>query len=187
MALFQITVVCNQDLKAINDALKVTTSLNDKRSPLLGISQYLRAIAGGARAAKAVITTGSGSTLVLASNTITITHANVAAADTITIGGVVLTARASGAVANEWNIGANATADGVALAACINSYVPGVLATANTGVVTVTSDVPGEVGNLITLATSKPTAFAFGGGISKLRNGAGALDSASKVYSYGIA
>jgi phage tail sheath gpL-like len=95
---------------------------------------------------------------------IAITHANLTAADTVTIGGVTITARASGAVANEFNIGADATADAVALAAAINastSLAGIVTASASSGTVTLTYTCDARLATNIRLATSDATAFGL--------------------------
>lgn len=102
---------------------------------------------------------------VAATSTITITHANVANADTTTILGQVITAATSGNGTTSWTIGADATADGVAMAACINANTTlskYVTATAAAGVVTLTAVQKGSIGNVFaTSTTSKGTAFAF--------------------------
>ncbi len=97
-----------------------------------------------------------------ATATIRMVHAGLSAADTVTIGGVVITAQAAGAGADEFDIGADATADAVALAAAINassSFNGLVTATSSGENVYLTCQVPGKVGGLITLATSDATAF----------------------------
>lgn len=71
--------------------------------------------------------------------------------DTITVNGVVFTAKTSGATGNQFNIGASVTANAANLVAAINaSTTAGVLnvvsASNVAGVVTFTSVVPGEVG-----------------------------------------
>jgi hypothetical protein len=63
------------------------------------------------------------------------------AAQTCVINGVTITARASGAVANEFNIGADGPATAIALAAAINASVTGGLA----GIVTADISVAGTV------------------------------------------
>lgn len=89
----------------------------------------------------------------------TITFASFAADDTITIAGVTLTAKASGASGPQFNIGVSPTDNGTAAAAAakINSYASFsgiVVATATLAVVTVTAEVPGLIGNAIGLAIS---------------------------------
>lgn len=82
------------------------------------------------------------------------------AGDTVTINGVAFTARASGAVANEYNfVVGDVTATAAALAAAINASVTArilgnVAATSALGVVTFYSLVPGSVGIPTTLTES---------------------------------
>lgn len=106
-------------------------------------------------------------TAVSASTTGTFTG-DPTAADTVTVNGVVFTARASGAVANEYNfVAGNVTATAAALAAAINASVTaGIINTVGAssalGVVTFFSIVPGSVGlNIpITEATANFTVAA---------------------------
>lgn len=97
------------------------------------------------------------------------------AADTITIAGVAFTARASGAVANEFNIGGTVTITAAAAAAAINASVTAgvagcVVASSALGVLTVRSSVPGKVGNAIQVAESM-TNFAWAGAATRLASG----------------
>ncbi len=106
---------------------------------------------------------------VVTNNAATITaNTNVAAAlltsalvhvagDVYTVNGLDFTAAAAdgGATSRTYAVGANATASTAALAAKINDPVigvPGVLASANAGVLTLTADEPGEIA--ITIAAS---------------------------------
>ena len=153
-------------------AQRLVFPAGDGRHAARVLSQYFAGAAGGYRDCKfAVAVETSTSSTTQAANTITITHANVSDGDTITIGGRVITAKTAGANQNEWTIGANATADGVALAACINAHTElksFLSASAASGVVTVTCLVDGLIGKHVTLATSDGTAFAFGGGTGSL-------------------
>jgi hypothetical protein len=112
-------------------------------------------------------------TAVSASTTGTFTGAPTAA-DTITVNGVVFTARASGAVANEFNIGGSVTANAANLAAAINaSTTAGIIntvgATSALGVVTFYAIVPGSAGKNIPITESlgnftlAATTFTTGG------------------------
>lgn len=86
-----------------------------------------------------------------------LTHANIAADDTITIAGVVFTWKASASSESEVTIGANATADGDNLAAKVNAHskLLGILTAANvSGTVTFTYEVPARIAILLLLATS---------------------------------
>jgi hypothetical protein len=165
------------------DAAKQLSAKSPAISVARAIAGITKVLSGGK--GKIYLATDTSSTLVQASNTITITHANLAANDTLTIGGVVLTAKASGATGAQFNIGADATADAVAIVACIIANVPGVTATSALGVVTPKCLTPGVVGNRITMATSKATAFAFGGATGALLNGAGASGTVT-TYQRGV-
>ncbi len=98
-------------------------------------------------------------TAVSASTTGTFT-ADPTAGDTVTVNGVVFTARASGAVANEYNfVAGDVTATAAALAASINaSTTAGIINTVGAssalGVVTFFSIVPGPVGLNIPISES---------------------------------
>lgn len=123
---------------------------------------------------------GDSSDPVAASGSVAITHANVTNGDTVTIGGVVITAATSGNGTSSWTIGANATADAVAMAACINANTTlskYVSASASTGTVTITSLVKGGIGNLIVMSTSDATAFA----LTQLTGGTGGPASAAET------
>jgi hypothetical protein len=89
----------------------------------------------------------------------TITFSSLVADDTVTINGVVFTAKASPSGANQFALGADDTAAAANLAAKINASALAkianvVTATSNGAVVTITCVVPGLVGNLGTLAIS---------------------------------
>jgi phage tail sheath gpL-like len=111
---------------------------------------------------------------------------NPTAADTVTVNGVAFTARASGAVANEYNIGADATANAAALAASINASVTAgivdvVLASSALGVITFKSKQAGKVGNSIVLSESTGN-FTLAGTVL-----AGGTQSTNKTYLFGKA
>lgn len=95
--------------------------------------------------------------------TIAITHANLAADDTVTIGSETFTAKASGASGNnEFNIGASATADGDALIAKINAHpnLLGIVSASNaSGTITLTYACNPRLALHIRLSTSDATAY----------------------------
>lgn len=108
---------------------------------------------------------------VRATGTVTFTGAPTAA-DTVTINGVAFTARASGAVANEFNLSATVGVSAANLAAAINASVTAkiagyVTATALAGVVTITVVEPGLAGNVFTITESmdNTTVVTFAGGL----------------------
>jgi hypothetical protein len=123
-------------------------------------ARLLEAIGSGMRPGEIRVVTGA--VRAVASGTFT---DNPTAADTVTINGVAFTARASGAVANEFNLvsggsnAADAAGNATALAAAINASttakIKGVIkATATLGVVDLECLVPGSLGLLCTLAES---------------------------------
>jgi hypothetical protein len=136
---------------------------SNKQKSLANAAVLLKGLASGAVNGK-VDVHYSATDGVAAAATITITHANVSNNDTTTIANTVITAATSGNGTTSWTIGADATADATALAACINANTTLnkiVIATSAAGVVTVTSVVKGLIGNGLALATSDATAFAL--------------------------
>jgi hypothetical protein len=109
-------------------------------------------------AEEVILISGAGT---YASGTATVGAAPLAAGDTLTIGGTVLTgvsgARTSGS--DDFSVdGGTVEAIAVEIAAAINdsanSFAATVVAAANAAVVTITAVTPGAVGNTITLASS---------------------------------
>lgn len=95
---------------------------------------------------------------------VAITHANVTANDTFSIGGVTLTWKVAAGNEDEVTIGADATGDGDALAAAINVHTKlvGLVTAVNvTGTVTITHLVPARTALHFKLATSDATAMAL--------------------------
>lgn len=110
----------------------------------------------------AVLTEVGGSA---ATGTITIAT-NPSDGDTVTVNGVVVTFKTSGATGNQVNIGASAGATATALAAFLNaSSLAGLSVatyTANASAVTVTYDVKGTAGNNFTLASGQASVTVSG-------------------------
>lgn len=130
------------------------------------LSKFFNKLAGGNSSALAAGTTLTHR-LALVAATGTVTLATAIATNTVTINGVVFTAVASGATANQFNVsGVNAT-DATALAASINAsitaLVTGVVTAAAVGpVVTLTAHAAGLGGNAYTLASSGATVAVSG-------------------------
>jgi hypothetical protein len=142
---------------------KEYASTGNKQKCLANASNLLKGLASGT-VDGSVDVHYSATDGVAASGTITITHANVTNNDTTTIANTVITAATSGNGTTSWTIGADATADATAMAACINANTTLnkiVVATSALGVVTVTSVVKGLIGNGLALTTSDATAFAL--------------------------
>ena len=115
---------------------------------------------------------------VAASGTFTLT--TVIATDAVSVNGVTFTAVASGAAANEFNVGASDTLTAASLAASINASVtaliPGYVTAASSGaVVTVTSAFFGLAGNQTLIASADGTIVASGARLTAGAADAGAL------------
>lgn len=129
----------------------------------------------------------SSSALVAASGTIT--AASVQANDTITINGVVFTAKTTTAGANEFNIGASDTTCAAAIVTSINAsttaLIQGFISPSSAlGVVTLTAIPAGVVGNAYTLASSTNVRLAVSG--ARLAGGTGGLGTSTSSYIYGV-
>jgi len=113
-------------------------------SNLVRVLGLIKGLISGAVVGSAYVHTGVASA--------TATLATVVADNTITIGGVTLTAKASPADQTQFAVGASNTECAAALAAAINAHTTLkhlVYASASAAVVTISAVVPGPVGNQI--------------------------------------
>lgn len=102
----------------------------------------------------------------------TIVGSTVVATNTVVIGGFTLTAVASGATANQFNVGASDTLTMAALAAKINGHATisqYVTAEAASTTVTLTATLPGAIGNGISLAATG--GLSIGGSATRMASG----------------
>jgi hypothetical protein len=146
------------------NAVIVTANINGAPGSIGNTIEIIDGTGGGVGTVG--LLTGGRGVGARATASILITHANVTAADTVTIGGIVFTAVASGATGNQFNIGADATADAVNLAAAINAnaVLAGriVAASQGAGVLLLTfAGIDPATAPLILLATSDATAFTL--------------------------
>ena len=148
----------------IERALRIQS--NKALLSIRSLSDFLRGIAGGARRAVVEICTGA----VQSAASLTLTGAPTAT-ETFVLCGRTFTARASGAVVNEFNIGGDVTTTAANIAAAINAsddprVTGSVVATSLAGVVTITAKVPGTLGNglVLTESLSNATRVDFAGG-----------------------
>lgn len=107
--------------------------------------------------------------------------------ETSVINGVTFTAKTSGAGANQWNIGADATANAAAMAAAINASTSAkiagqITASSAAGVITLTAIVPGTGGNLFTVTDSLSN-FTWAGAATAFSGG---TEDASIIISHGL-
>lgn len=139
-----------------NTADRVTAVLNcktgSKKQNLTNIENFISGLNGGSYD----FTSGEVVSGSQAFGLVTFTGAPTAE-QTVTINGVVFTARASGATGNEFNIGASVTETASNLVTAFNasatSATKGIVASSSAGVVTLSSKVAGESG-LYTLAST---------------------------------
>lgn len=145
------------------------------------LSQYFRNLGGGQKTATYEQFT-SATASVKASQIFTC--ATVVADNTLTIAGVVLTAKASPSGHAQFLRSANNTTQAAAIAACINANTDlnGIVtATSALAVVTVTASLPGPLGNLITTVGTVTTLAA---GAATCTGGAG-VSAVAVSYNFG--
>ena len=173
MATLNLTIKTNKDPAVFKKTSQDRENLNQLINLLSGIN------IGAVQAT--VDVQSSSSDPVAASATITITHANVTNGDTTTILNTVITAATSGNGTTSWTIGADATADATAMAACINANTTlnkQIVATSAASVVTLTARQKGVCGNGFALTTSNAPAFAL---VAFASGAGGATDTAVSI------
>lgn len=144
------------------------------------------ALVGGTAYGRVTVEVENASNLTVASLAGTFTNAP-AGDGTITIGGVVLTAKASPANENEFAAGSDAATAATGLAAAINAHsalVGLVTASAAAGVVTIASAVPGRIGNLITVIDNLSN-FTLAGSATKLSGATSVQQVAARTFDFG--
>lgn len=192
MANQKILVIQTPTVIANKNPVNSGIALNDKYENGQANLNEIRGFLAGAKRGRVLVGTASpgASDAVTASFTASLSGA-MTAADTVTINGQALTAVAATPAANQFIVGVDAPTDAASLAACINAYattaqkVVGIVnAVAAAGIVTVSANIPGVIGNLVT-CTKSASAVTLGGLTSNSpTNGAGGLP-VLKSYSYG--
>lgn len=159
----------------------LTDGTTDLKRVALGASQLVNRLSEGLDSGELQVSYSSVDPAAAVAS-VAITHASLVANDTLKIGRQTITAKASGAVAGtEFNIGANATADAVNLAAAINAnttlskYFVASIAVA--GTVTVTARLKGAWSNLLYSVSS-----SAGMVVTDFASGTGGFDSAPASY-----
>jgi phage tail sheath gpL-like len=140
--------------------------------------QYLKELASGNVWGRAWRFTSTG-TPAFASGTVTL--ASVPEDDTVTIGGITFTAKASPSGEAQFSQAGSDTADAASLASKINAHSTlsaVVSATSALGVVTITCRFPGVVGNFITLAETGTSMTVSG---ARLSGGVGGISGAGTL------
>jgi phage tail sheath gpL-like len=151
----------------------------------VALRQLFTDLASGVRSGSVDVATSSTAP-VAASGSIAVTYANADADDTVTIGGVVLTAKTSGANGTtQFALDTDSATTAASLAACINANTTlskHLTASAATGTVTVTAKQKGSFGNLIVMSTSDSDGFV----LTQLTGGTGGAEETPVSYSLGI-
>jgi hypothetical protein len=184
MAAGSITININPPA-AVTMADRTANIASDRKHQCLAqLRQMIEDVQSGIASDVITVQYNSSVDPVNASGTITITNSAVDANDTVTIAGVVLTAKASAANGTtEFNKGDSSTSTATNLAACINANTTLnkiVVASASAAIVTVTCFVPGTIGNLISMVTSDAPAFALSAAV--LASGAGGVSQAAVSF-----
>ena len=164
----------------VDNAMTESLVQKGKHVSLAEYSRLVRGLASGSIKGLVDVQATSANP-VAATGVITPTQANVTNNDTITIGGVVITAATSGNGTTSFTIGGNLAATCTALAACLNAnptLSPHIVATATATTVTLAARLKGSLANLIVMSTSDATAFAF----TQFAGGAGGPAGAVTSY-----
>lgn len=185
MASLNMVLTCDQSADTMVQQYQRSTSA--KFADVQALSQLLQKLnSGGLKGSPPQVVVSVLENTAKASGYFALT--SVIATDAISINGVTFTCVASGAGANEFNVGVNDTATAVNLAAAINASVTALVAgyvTAASSVVamvprvTVTSAFYGKSGNQTLIASADGTIVASGARLS-----GGAVDADSKTYSF---
>jgi len=149
----------------------------------LALSSYFRDLATGVHSASVDVQTGAANS-VAASGTFTLS--SVPVDDTVTIGTVTLTAKASPANENQFSQAGTNTQDAASLAAVINAHSVlslSVSATSDGAIVTVTAKAKGTIGNMIPISETGSSITASG---AFLTGGTGGGNDSVVTYSLGI-
>jgi hypothetical protein len=158
-------LIINSDLSAVG--FKSVCDLSPLQLPAANnFADYIAGLCGGNYMALLSFQVGA----VQAAGLLTVSAGGSANNETCTVCNVTLTGKTSSTANNEFTVSATAATQATNMAACINastSLAGKVTATAALGVVTITSVVPGLVGNGLqlsagTLANVAATAFAGG-------------------------
>ena len=158
----------------------------NKSSPketIIALRNYCDALAGGYAAASIDLHTAPASPVAAAT---TVTLADVAADDTLVIGGVTLTAKASPSGEAQFSQAGSDTVDAASLVSIINAHstlARVVIATSALGVVTLTCKVKGVIGNFIQVVATGGTMTAAN---ATLVAGAGGPQGTATTYALGL-
>ena len=177
-----VRIVAEVEETAGTIAAKLNLDAGDPAKSIQNIAAWVGGAAGGATGIKLHVAANA----VRASLVGTFTG-DPTAAQALTINGVTFTARASGAVANEFNIvtGGNAAPLAAAINASTTAKIKNIIKAVATSaqVITLYSIVPGTIGNLVTVSENFDNFTLAGGGTAL----AGGTEDADVQLAQGIA
>jgi phage tail sheath gpL-like len=181
-----LNLTVNASRAELNDFVKSST---DPRGESLALSNLFKKLASGAISGS-IIAQKAAVAAVRASGTITTIYADLAANDTVTIAGITITCvTGTPSGFTQWKKVTDLATTSANLAAAINGLTTlniYVSATSAAGVVTITANQAGVVGNLITLAKNAATPTGLAVSAAALASGAGGASSAPVTYSRGL-
>ena len=192
MAETKIIVIQSPTIKAnLNPVATSDNLLNKYDRAQKDITQVRGGMGGNKRIRYLTGNVSAGSSdASFASFTATLSGA-MSAGDSLTINGQALTGVLSAPTANQFIVGVSASADAASLAACINNFastsqsVVGIVnASSSAGVVSISCNLPGVIGNLITCTKSSSAVTLSGLTSNSPTNGSGGLP-VLKSYSFG--
>lgn len=152
MAFSRVVIEHPESSTVLNDLLNKPAA-NRPRNMVRKLSDYLRAIAGRIRPATVTLNRGA----VKATATLTVSSTGSLNTETCTICNVTFTAVTSGATGNQFNINSTPATQAANMNAAFNasSNLSGkVVSSVNGAVVTLTSVVPGLIGNALEASES---------------------------------
>lgn len=181
-------VICVKSARTGTDlADRVGESSTRPHNACRKLVAFLEGAIGGLESCRVDVQTGS-SDPVAASGTVTLSYADIANNDTVTVAGTDLTCVTGTPAGAQFKKQTDATVTAANLAALINSNATTskyVYATSALGVVTVTALVKHSLGNLVTLATSNATGFVLSG-VALTGGAGGAMAALPTTYAFGL-
>jgi hypothetical protein len=169
----EVHVATGTTVVTITHSDDISIDVTKKNKSIAALVNHIQAVGAGVKAGPIDVKQNGGDGVAASA---VVTCAAVAAADTITINGVVFTAVAGAPAGNQFDQSGTDTADAASLVNAINTSASAlvnqhVTASNVAGVVTITAKNKGAVGNAITIATSTGVRLAITGGVSRLTGG----------------
>jgi hypothetical protein len=171
------------------DLDKYLLATTDPRGECTALSQLFQNLASGSINGS-VIAQKAATAAVKASGTITLVYAKLVATDTVTIAGITITCvTGTPSGFTEFKKVTDLATTAANLAAAINGLATLKIycsATAAAGVVTVTLNQPGIIGNVVTLAKSSSDADGITVSAATFAGGTGGYTTGATTYSRGL-